>query len=425
MCTDDKEHTIYIVGAGIAGIYAAYILKKKGWKKICILEASNRVGGRIRPLTGFANFPLELGAENIHGRNSVCYEFMEYTHAPIHPKQGHCYYYYKNAILHRQEALKVPVLKTALQFFEYQRYYYKDEMTVAGYLKNQPYYPETAHILESFSLEYGTTSNKLGMYSLAVEEAAWASGEQDYRLDQSFLAAFDPLIDEVKQYIQFNTQIKVVDYQTREVILFDQHQKSYRSNFALLTLPLAVLKRGDIFFTPALPDEKITAITALGMDDGLKIFLKFKKAYWAKDMEELIGGTICSAYLNPGLGKLGATPVLTAYIMGDKASTLKQYHRNKIIRLLVAELDEMFGNSIASRYLEDAYIMDWGASPFISGAYSFPGPHTLGAREKLARPLKSRLFFAGEATNCHGHASTVHGAMESAEQAVAAILQAS
>ena len=43
----EKEPKIVIVGAGIAGISAAKILLDHGMRNITVLEATNRIGGRI------------------------------------------------------------------------------------------------------------------------------------------------------------------------------------------------------------------------------------------------------------------------------------------------------------------------------------------------------------------------------------------
>src|SRR5579875_99115 len=56
-----------IIGAGAAGLITAYELTKAG-KKVTILEARNRIGGRCHTFSGdhFTN-PIELGAEFVHG----------------------------------------------------------------------------------------------------------------------------------------------------------------------------------------------------------------------------------------------------------------------------------------------------------------------------------------------------------------------
>ena len=59
-----------MVGAGAAGLSAAYHLTKAG-VDVMVLEASNRWGGRIKRLDKFSNVPLDLGAEWIHTHPDV------------------------------------------------------------------------------------------------------------------------------------------------------------------------------------------------------------------------------------------------------------------------------------------------------------------------------------------------------------------
>src|SRR5690349_16488792 len=64
-----NEYDVIVVGAGAAGLAAASHLSRNG-KSVCVLEARDRIGGRIltvRPPG--AAIPLELGAEFIHGES--------------------------------------------------------------------------------------------------------------------------------------------------------------------------------------------------------------------------------------------------------------------------------------------------------------------------------------------------------------------
>ena len=62
---------IIIIGAGATGLMAAHTLTKAG-KKVIILEARSRCGGRIHTLSGESFFRnAELGAEFIHGNLPV------------------------------------------------------------------------------------------------------------------------------------------------------------------------------------------------------------------------------------------------------------------------------------------------------------------------------------------------------------------
>ncbi len=59
--------SVIVIGAGIAGLSAADVLSGAG-VAVTVLEARDRIGGRIHTLTSErGEHPIELGAEFIHG----------------------------------------------------------------------------------------------------------------------------------------------------------------------------------------------------------------------------------------------------------------------------------------------------------------------------------------------------------------------
>ena len=60
---------ILVIGAGIAGLSAAWHLREAGIAAT-VLEARDRIGGRVWTDRDFAGFPVEFGAELIHGRST-------------------------------------------------------------------------------------------------------------------------------------------------------------------------------------------------------------------------------------------------------------------------------------------------------------------------------------------------------------------
>ena len=61
---------VIVIGAGMAGITAARELVRAQYS-VAVLEARDRIGGRIMTLEDFCDGPVEGGAEFVHGRNAA------------------------------------------------------------------------------------------------------------------------------------------------------------------------------------------------------------------------------------------------------------------------------------------------------------------------------------------------------------------
>ncbi|SHM79076.1 flavin monoamine oxidase family protein [Flavobacterium xinjiangense] len=56
-----KKEKVILIGAGLCGLYTAFLLQKKGIE-VLVLEANTRIGGRIKTLTGTTGVTMEMGA---------------------------------------------------------------------------------------------------------------------------------------------------------------------------------------------------------------------------------------------------------------------------------------------------------------------------------------------------------------------------
>ncbi|MEO0471652.1 MAG: FAD-dependent oxidoreductase, partial [Bacteroidota bacterium] len=89
---------VLVIGAGAAGLYAGHELARHGID-FMILEASDRHGGRLGKLEGFADYPLDLGAEWLHGKKSIMGKLAKRTHTPIKKDKSKERYWFKHQLV--------------------------------------------------------------------------------------------------------------------------------------------------------------------------------------------------------------------------------------------------------------------------------------------------------------------------------------
>ncbi len=429
-----KNYTVAIVGAGAAGLYAGWYLQERGFK-VTILEASDRVGGRVRSLSGFADFDIELGAEEIHGNNSEWYRIAtEQVGAKLNGVGTDDYYFFKQDFTDQSEpALKSQTLSNqyqeflnTMQFVETAPAYSGADLTVEQVFSTSGISWNMFGVANGFlGNEYGTSNNRLSIKGLAEEDSLWTAGDESYGLkDMSMLSVLETKFAPVLGKVVKNTQVKKVDYLGEKIVLTDQNNKTYQADRVILTVPLKVLQDGDITFSPGLPSTKLDAYNNIGMGGGIKAIFKFSQPFWENLTSDKLGSVIgyneVPEIWATAVGR-GTTPILTAFVMGEKGEQFSSMSTNDAKGFLLGHLDNIFGNNIASQsILQDGFhLMDWGKEPFIKGAYSYPKVGGgLIFRKELADDVEGRLFFAGEATHFEGHSGTVHGAIETGIRAV-------
>ena len=412
---------VVIVGAGISGLYAAHLLRSVG-AQVEILEASGAVGGRIRPLHDFADFTIELGAEEIHGDRSAWFDLLQQQGAAIAAPENSDLYYFNNSLQTEAEASLNGQYNLIAQLLSSLQEYSGSDMNAEQFAQSKNVNDNVMHIWNAWvGNEYGTNNARIGIKGIADTEMAWTSGDTNYTLRSGdFLDIIHSYFKEEIQSVQFNKQVVNVVSESGKISLSTSDGDLFSADKVILTVPHAVLASGSIAFEPALPSSKIQAFDKIGMDRGLKIILRFSHAFWPPGTGSIYGpGAVPEFWVTRG-ARTGQDAVLTGFVNGESAEYLAGLG-DQMINEVMAELDLLFGD--ASSFLQDVYIQDWGAEEFIGGAYSYPKPGSFGAREILAAPLDDRLYFAGEATHTGGHYGTVHGAMETAMRAVTQLLE--
>ena len=208
----------------------------------------------------------------------------------------------------------------------------------------------------------------------------------------------------------------------------------------MITLPLGVLQakhhqRGAVRFVPELPRDTRAAIDGIAMGHAGRVILKFRERFWEKlDLPGTQG--------REDLSQLGfihfpeapfptwwtmlpvRAPVIVGWVGGPAAERFTGRGKEYAVEQALASLNQILGVSDDSlrKLLVGSYWHDWGADPFCRGSYAYLPVNGLQAQNALARPVDETLFFAGEATSV-GHIGTVHGAIETGQQAAKEVLE--
>ena len=440
------DGNVIVIGAGAAGLYAADILRVKGIK-VTILEASSQPGGRIRSLrnqtdaqyqsfntASQADFPIELGGEVVYGSNSSWGKLISDLSLPnveVDPTAP-------RYILDNQA-------KTGADWKSD-----SDWNAVQNFVNGLPNFTggntvQTAAAVSTRAQAllnsqtgnfYGTTSDRIGARGLA--ESLKLSKRDTKQLMTRANPWQDIIISrfsEVIPSIVLNTVVKKIDWSSTLITITDSNGKEYTATKVIVTVPLSILKNGDITFTPGLDATKTSALAKFKMDAAMRIVLDFKTNFWGLDSSYIWGGSTVPQYFNSGVGRSKFFRSMALTIYGQRAeqlSALSDY--NKVLTIL-AELDAVYQGQ-ATRFIRRDLdnpndstnllylVKDWTKDEYIKGGFSYPLVGTTNAdRKDLSLPLADKLYFAGEATDVDGDSGTVSGALNSAARVVEEIVK--
>jgi monoamine oxidase len=444
------DGTVVIVGAGAAGLFAADVLKAQGIK-VVIVEASDRVGGRVRTLKSSdsetasllfnsqselsSDFPNELGATYINGSDSAWGKIVEQMKiATVNLSTSTTEnYFLDNAFVDGVTAQSDPDFISAKNFLNNLASNggtgsVQQAITSAG-ISSRMY-----AILNSWiGNKYCTTNDRIGMKALSEGMALLQRNHElltlaDNPMQDALLSRYSNVMADV----QTNSEVKEIDYNGDKVLVSGQRTGgesfSIEADRVIVTVPVSILKSGSIAFTPGLPSAKTSALSKMEMDAAMRVVLDFKANFWGETSGFLYGGVDGPEYFNSGAGRSELYRTLSITVGGAKAAELSALGKGSI-PILLDELDSIFSGKATLNVRKDsndntiAIIQDWTLEPFIKGGSAYlKAGGTNQDRVNLATPVNNKLFFAGEATDVNGEYGTINGALLSGERAAKEVL---
>lgn len=419
-----------VVGAGASGIAAARALQDAG-KKVTILEARDRLGGRIDTDYTFAPHAIERGAEFMHGEHIVTWDLVrryQFNTLPTFEDSNTIFLYVDGEMLpfsrwsvHPDLDLmcdKASRLHDLVKRWVEAR---KPDVSLAQMLAANGIKPQSDRdrlINNSYSAIEAASLEELGVYGF-FEMTYGGDGSQNFRLVEGYSRLLERFAQDLK--ICYSTPVTRIVWQRKKVKAIAADKREFVAQKLLITLPLALLQEEAVQFVPPLPLEKRFVIQVLGAGRVTKTILKFDEPFWANNVACGFTSLPMQSWYRPGWRRDNEAAILTLYTGATGADQLGALGREGAIASGLRDLEQMFDRKLGDR-LVDARFVDWQADPYARMAYSYVPVGGFGLRSKLAKPLENLLFFAGEATHVT-RPSTVHGAIESGYRAANEMLQ--
>ncbi|MFT5710368.1 MAG: monoamine oxidase [Halioglobus sp.] len=413
---------VIVIGAGLAGLAAAHKLQNAGLN-VVVLEARDEAGGRTRSTTVLGP-PVDIGASWLHGirdhplydhglRQSLAMVKTNYDHLGLYDQQGVADST-PVAILEKFEKALYTLGRGAKR-----RHSIADRLSrLAPALHSRiPESTRTLTIATVIEEEYAADISELA--ALALEEGRDMRGA-DAILCESYTALVQPMADQVN--LRLNQEVYAIDYGGRRIFVSTKSDR-FEAGRVIVTVPLGVLKQGNIAFTPPLDARKKAAINDLGMGLSNKLYLKFSRVFWDTGLDVVSyahsqRGRWVSWYNYAGVT---GEPILLGFCAADAARHVEALTDEETVADAMAVLKTIYGADIPE---PSAYYMTrWGSDPWSRGSYSFLRVGAKSSQRKhLAQAVADKLMFAGEATDTR-YPATTQGAYRSGRRAAQKVLK--
>jgi len=456
--TGDKK-SVYIIGAGMAGLAAARRLaSQNGPFDVTVLEAHpSRYGGRVHSyeVPGEPGKPVDLGAMWIHGGTNeqhpltmLCRRFGIKTvpHDVLHP--AYMMPYDENGLpLSPTQALGAMIRLNQLLEKGKQHRQLTESPDVSFRELFNDLAEEHPQFMNQDYVKY-LAATSIESYNGAVAEDISAKfingipGHEDHGslegTDTIIPSGYKALLDKIvtdgpKFHILFDRRVERVAIDIRNdtinLLCSDQTNRKYRykADHVIIAVSLGVLKARCIHFEPSLTPDHFHAIDRLGFGNMVKVLLVYDEPFWPNgdvlftEAKRTVGWPLMFVNMRRVNGLNGLVAMLASY-----AANLADSMTDKvIIERVIDKLTTIVGTDrIANRRLVYSKVTRWRNDPLFRGTYSY-GKVGMTTKDAFAirQPISHHIFFAGEHTQFpEGESGTVFAAYASGQRAAEEIL---
>lgn len=447
---------VIVVGAGLAGLCAAYELVASG-HDVSVLEAQARPGGRVQTLRGpFADgLFAEAGASRIPTSHDLTLGYVRKFGLSLVPFEPPGIPSIRYAYGQRSKMLPgapfewpsdIPADQKRLTPAEIRRRYIAplvdqitdpfsaasvpeplrkyDRVTRDEYLRMQGVSDAALHMMNLGSTPVARFRSFLDvLYENAVgRELRRRAGIQDdefLKIDGGNDRLPRAFADRLVGHIEYQCAVHRIEQFPRGVRVFFQTRERMAwsgADYVVCAVPFSTLR--SVAFSPALTSAKRAVIEALPYESVTRIYLQSRERYWLREGLSGFGETDHPMELwDSTYGQPGTRGILMSYNRGPKARTLGRQSEARQLRFGLNAIELVYPGM--RRNYERGFVKVWDRDPWARGAVAYLLPGQVSSLQRHITHPEGRIYFAGE------HASSLRGwmqgALESGRRAAAAI----
>jgi monoamine oxidase len=442
-----KQADAVIVGAGAAGLAAARHLVDAGID-VCVLEARNRIGGRVYTTRDSQTLiPIELGAEFVHGRAPELLALIEDASLTMVDIGG-------TRVRVRGRTLRPfgdfwEQLDSVMRRLDGDRR--RRDRSFEDVLAANPGRRRLAdarqlarQYVEGF---HAADPSRVSVQALA-ENGSPGDDTRERRIGR-VLEGYDRVLAwlaaPVDDRVHLSSVVTDIEWEPRHVSVHirradGRRSRSIEARAVIVTVPVGVLGAdpgddGAIRFSPAI-EKKKTSLERIASGTVVRVVLRCRERFWAEEaftqrhkVDDLDTWSFLHGRDDPfptwWTAYPSIAPVLVGWCGGPCARDIVGESLDAILDAAIAALARHVGlprRRVASM-VEQTWMHDWEHDPYSRGAYSYQTVGGIDAPAELSKPIRGTLFFAGEASEATGGTGTVHGAMATGTRAAKQVLR--